>query len=493
MGDVVVSINGAWATFTNEVPFNFELELDNGLSFIDRSGEFVARKNNWKFKPKQVKMYDQLRKRFPTGLLLQVKKYSQLHKLTLVVNKEYESAEVVPKEIPDWAYAHQVEVVEKFLRVRRGIAELPPGKGKTKIACMIISQFPVSKVLVVVPTLDLVAQVRREIEEFIGEPVGEISGKKKQWRRVTVGVSNSLSKCAQARHAGVIDAELLIFDEHHRTPASFYQVISEAAVKAMWRLGLTATAFRGGTDSLLMEACAGPLFYRMTADNKDFMPSNLDFKYLQVEFVHKPRIFADRMKGDTASADSAVYNTWNGKPETNEHYETCVVRNRERNMMLCRLAVKFLENQSRVGSIVILADRIEHCKELAAILSELTGEEVPTLIGENNNKENLLALKNNNLKLCVGSKVLDEGIDIPHLELIVLAGANSDKRRLIQQVGRCQRTPPGKSRGWVLDVNDVEAFYLSRKAASRRTIINERYPNSVRMVSLSSVANTLEG
>jgi superfamily II DNA or RNA helicase len=478
--EIPISINGAEGKFTSPLPVVVEEALSSALCYRDRSKEYIKKKMNWESGPTLIQLYKAKTRTFPTGLLGLVKQVLRPFGYTLKVTQERPFAVPVAPVFPEYAYEHQIEIVQRFLTVKRGIAELPPGKGKTLAACMIISCFPESVVIVAVPTVDLARQVRTVVQDYIGEPVGLIGAGGKRWERVTVGVAKSLGIKATEGHPKIQEAELLIFDEHHRTPASYYQEISRGATSAMWRLGLTATAFRAGGDGILMAAAAGLLFYKMKPGDKNFVPKSLDFRYYQVTFHHEPRTYPKLIR--VAGEAEPSYDTWNHKPDPKDVYEAGIVWNRERNELICELTVAYVQNPKRIGAVVVLAERIAHCEDLARRLSGILQREVPLLTGSTDNKKALQNLKDNAIDVCVGSRILDEGIDLPFLELVVIAGGGKDRRRLIQQVGRCQRTPPGKTRGWILDIADDEAFYLADHARIRLGVIAARHPNKTRIV-----------
>jgi superfamily II DNA or RNA helicase len=70
---------------------------------------------------------------------------------------------------------------------------------------------------------------------------------------------------------------------------------------------------------------------------------------------------------------------------------------------------------------------------------------------------------------CVGiaTKLANEGIDIPAIDVLVLGAASRARTRTIQQVGRVMRTAPGKRGAWVVDLADVAAPSYADQVAER--------------------------
>ena len=144
---------------------------------------------------------------------------------------------------------------------RRGVIELPTGAGKTVVALKAMEDLG-EATLVVVPTLILVDQWRRRLEEDFGVDVGVLGGGSRDVRAITVATYDSASIRAESigNRFG-----LLVFDEVHHLPASSYRRIG-LMYTAPHRLGLTATLAReDGAHVSLMEL-VGRVVYEMGVD-----------------------------------------------------------------------------------------------------------------------------------------------------------------------------------------------------------------------------------
>jgi hypothetical protein len=119
---------------------------------------------------------------------------------------------------------------------RRGVVELPTGAGKTvvAIAAMVALELPT---LVVVPTIDLLNQWRRELEAEFDVEVGQFGGGEQ--RQAAVTVSTYDSAYLRADDVGG-DFGLVVFDEVHHLGGEGYRDIARL-LAAPARLGLTAT------------------------------------------------------------------------------------------------------------------------------------------------------------------------------------------------------------------------------------------------------------
>ena len=81
---------------------------------------------------------------------------------------------------------HQKKALEKWLNQKmQGVVNLPTGAGKTILATFAMEKICRST-LVVVPTIDLVLQWKKTLEEMFGIEVGQLGGGENQIRPVTV-------------------------------------------------------------------------------------------------------------------------------------------------------------------------------------------------------------------------------------------------------------------------------------------------------------------
>ena len=112
-------------------------------------------------------------------------------------------------------YPHQREAHEAWLaQRRRGVVVLPTGAGKSFVAEMAIASTQRST-LVIVPTLDLVAQWASNLEHAFGPPIGLIGGGSFQIEDITVSTYDS-AYLHMDRFGDRFG--LVIFDEAHHLP-----------------------------------------------------------------------------------------------------------------------------------------------------------------------------------------------------------------------------------------------------------------------------------
>ena len=143
-------------------------------------------------------------------------------------------------KVPIEPFPHQREALEAWTQAKgRGLVELPTGAGKTLLAVLAIAHVQ-RPTLVVVPTLDLMAQWQMVLSKHLGVEVGLLGGGVNDRRPVTVTTYDSATQQMEF-HGNRFG--LLICDECHHLPAPSYRFIAEGSL-APYRLGLSATLER---------------------------------------------------------------------------------------------------------------------------------------------------------------------------------------------------------------------------------------------------------
>lgn len=329
---------------------------------------------------------------------------------------------------------YQRDALDAWLSAgRAGTVCAPCGGGKTVIGLAAMAATP-TPALVLVHTLDLARQWIGEAREKLGVEAGLVGdGKRKDTGRVTVATLQTLSRwpwwerAEWGRRYG-----LVICDECHHIPAvSFAEVLSTLPGKA--RLGLTATPERHDGLTEWVWWCCGPLVRRITQGELQALGAVLA---PVVRWVPSPWTAPDVAGWADIMADLAGDET--------------------RNRLLERLIV---ERVQAGRSVIVLADRVEHCYELARRVCAAVGEgAAEALVGEVTPKRRTALLeraRTGALRCVVATTVADEGLDLPRLDCVVLAAPSKNLGRVQQRVGRALRPMSGKGEPEVVDVVDA--------------------------------------
>jgi superfamily II DNA or RNA helicase len=76
------------------------------------------------------------------------------------------------------------------------------------------------------------------------------------------------------------------------------------------------------------------------------------------------------------------------------------------------------------------------------------------------------------LDCLVATSLADEGLDLPILDAVILAGSGMSKVKAMQRIGRAIRKFPGKEKAYIVDFMD-KAHYLEKHSKERFEIYGE--------------------
>ena len=401
------------------------------------------------------------------------KKFSDLDKIALTVGvettcqvfKELEDCLLVPRAFDDFAYVAQdglevggdlrelkpislreeqvpaVNSVMCFLEDRYGAVLFAPcGKGKTVMGLEMIRRLG-RKAIVLVHKTFLVEQWLERINMFFpGAKVGI-------WQRdaipngsedIVIAMVQSLVNTNREYPPHLYELfGTLVADEVHRYAAPMWQ---DAITKfpARNRIGLTATPERRDGLHNVFLLHIGPIVYQMEG--------------------HKRLPLIWRVNTDLY-IPQRDYQMWGGEVNTAKLI-TLVSKNEARTDKIIRFTTRALRTGRK---ILILSERVAHCKEIDKILSDqLDDFTVGLYIGGMKQHERE---QSSECDVVVGTYAMaQEGLDIPALDTLILA---TPKTSITQSVGRILRESPDKKDPVVVDFVDpmiriLEYYWLSR-------------------------------
>jgi superfamily II DNA or RNA helicase len=328
----------------------------------------------------------------------------------------------------------------------RGVVELPTGAGKTVVAIAAI----VSKglpTLVVVPTVDLLNQWRRELEAEFAVEVGQFGGGQQTKRPITVSTYDSAY--LRADDVGG-DFGLVVFDEVHHLGGEGYRDIGRL-LAAPARLGLTATFERPDGAHEVVETLVGPRVFSLAVD--DLAGDHLaeyDIKRIEVSLSE-----AERAAYDDAQETFVDYlRTSNLDMRSGADYRKLVMRSgndpRAREALLAKQrarrvmmnadakldALESILARHRDDRVIVFTAHTELVYRLSErfLLPAITNE-----TGTSERREILDRFREGSYSRVVTANVLDEGVDVPDANVAVVLSGSGSEREFTQRLGRILR------------------------------------------------------
>ncbi|HML03277.1 MAG TPA: DEAD/DEAH box helicase family protein [Candidatus Bathyarchaeia archaeon] len=347
---------------------------------------------------------------------------------------------------------YQEEALSKWQNAgMRGVLVLPTAAGKTFIALKAIS-FLKTQTLIVVPTLDLIDQWRKRVNDHLGIEAGAIGGGEENVQMVTVSTYDS----------AYLQAEVLgnrfmftVFDEVHHLASPGYMQIAEMYI-APYRMGLTATYERSDQRHALLPTLVGDLAYVARADE-------LAGKHLS-PYVHE-KMYVDLTPEEQRTYDKemGVFNNYLRERRivlrSIEDFHKFIMATgrdrRAREALLARnRAIKVALNSE--AKLSLLAKQLENNRNEKTIIFTLHNDLVyvisrrfliPALTYQTPKQERRDILENfrtGDYKTIVTSQVLDEGVDVPDASVGFILSGTGSTREYVQRLGRLLRKVEGK-------------------------------------------------
>jgi superfamily II DNA or RNA helicase len=347
---------------------------------------------------------------------------------------------------------HQQAAVNAAYDVGRGLIHHPVAAGKTLVLIELVRRCAVPA-LVLTHRKDLLSQLVGKKNPKPGEQigfrgalnipglVGVIGNGVWQPNWITVATFQSIKAAMNNYPEQAKDfletRQAVLVDEVHHLRAPTYEAVMKATKQAFYRYGCSATPFRDGDPEtrFKVEGWTGPVV------------SHYDF-------IEERQVPAD------------VFVVHFDAPETDlpwpEDYEVGIVDNDDRNKLIAELV------SLAPKPVLVLIERIEHGRYLSRMLDNWYQKAV-FIYGADKTKVREQALQGFRDNLCdvlVSSVILDEGIDLPNIRTLILAGGGKAPHRIIQRVGRGQRRTELKQRLLVFDFFD-RGKYTGRHAKQR--------------------------
>lgn len=342
---------------------------------------------------------------------------------------------------------YQSAALDAWLFEQSGTIIAPCGAGKTTLGAGAIAAVA-TPALVLVHTLALADQWVNRCIDQLGITPGRVGGGV-YWTgataapRVVVATVQTLAQWSWSERWDFGSRfGLVVLDEAHHVPARTFAE-TFASLPARYRLGLTATPTRmDGLEDLLWWSC-GPAVYRIAQKDLEDGGYTLRPRVTWVQTGFRPSVSSEEWAKLT---DELAQD-----PKRNE-------------LVAATAAQRLAEGRS----VLVLADRTAHCAVLAEQISAW-GQPAEALTGSLSKKARtdvLERLTDGRLRCAVATSLADEGLDVPGLDVVVLAAPSRNEGRVQQRVGRALRPHASKAQPEVVDL--VDAFPMARNAAKSR-------------------------
>ena len=465
-------------------------------SYLKQEKVEAFKKSSFKLKELDTGLYSLINVQgskvtFNTGLLKKV--YNLLKKSGLEVKlvNQIPPVELDRKPYKDWLRPNQVDFIDSWLRAKRGFNEAHTSFGKSFSMSEFISQFKAgTKILVLVPSVDLLYQTSGDIAEYLNldsEVIGLLGNGHKDFKTLSVGIVDSFYSWIKQDDFETLqylnELQVVILDEVDTMLNVTGYSILEQIKNAAYIVGCTATP----RDEFFLEAFVGPRLG--TWEPVDGIEAgaidNPAACFIKTPLIRVPSKLLD-----------AEWSYW----VYDKLYDMLVAQNTPRNQLFAEM-IKFVLDQNN-GPVLVLVKKVgttskkknpvSHADEIQRELIKL-GVSLPIMHGSSKDKNLIInQLKAASIPGAIASaKLLTAGLSIKPLSAVFLLLGGACKKEytesgrvifpqgdLIQRVGRILRKDEGKKRPLIVDGIDPISYFKTH-SLQRMECIRTLYPNAL--------------
>lgn len=355
---------------------------------------------------------------------------------------------------------YQKHAVNALLSNRRGIIKIPAGGGKTVIMAAAIRElmdkfnYPY-RVLWLANTREQCDQARAALAKF------EIEG--------------AIVRCAAGGWRGE-EPELLVVDECHHAAADEWADIISRARGIRW--GMSATPHRHDDRAGLVYEMIGPIVFHLRHDeltnDGHLSKGNVIMHEVYRYSVLSPDEADKEAQREIEQEAKRLFDSrikrypWLDKEET---LRRCtwqaasrigITENLGRNIKIKSLANQCMDEGR---STLVLVGTIEHGEYLSKGIEG--SEVVSSKVGKKARASMIERTRSGELRCMIATSLADEGMDIPRLSALVMAGGGRSSAKTEQRAGRVLRTFAGKTEAVIHDFHDYQHYFLRSQAKAR--------------------------
>ena len=443
--------NATYMVVTSESPHVIE-EISKYFTIIIPDAQFMKRGHR-KYWDGKLRLYNKKKSTLYSGLLKNLIEFAKDHKYSIDIDDnlipdekwtqkdldEFLHTLSLPFELRDY----QKDALITCINKRRCVIESSTGSGKSLVIYSLIRYLSERKVLLIVPTLTLISQMRSDFIKY---------SEKDKWdfdnnvHVITAGVNKESNKNVylstwqslynlQKDYFNQFDS--VIVDETHLAHSTSFRHILENSVNADKRFGFTGTLQETETHVMTIFGLLGQV--KKVTNTQELQRkkilSNIDIDMILLKY---PEEMCKRVV------------------ELNYDEEIDVIlENEERNKLILNLAKR------GSGNILILTSQVKKSGlKLYNLINENNVEhkDVFFIYGETERqlREEVrwYAEEHNNVVIIATYQVFSTGVNIKNLQTILFAIAGKSKIRNLQSIGRGLRTHENKDHLKLIDIGD---------------------------------------
>ena len=384
----------------------------------------------------------------PRGYIGALLRHCKANKLEYQLTDQRTKLPEVEYEQKGQLYDYQQPALAITDKKEMGVIVAPPGSGKTIVGLSIIAQKK-QPALIIVHRRQLLDQWIQRIQSYLGIPkykIGRITkGQVDIGEHITVAMIQSLGN-AEVMNKIAKAFGIIIIDECHHLPSDTYKAVLQQ-LHTYYLYGLTATPIRKNKDDKMIFAQIGEVIHEIAVpknhDNNNGLFINIRDTDLDIPF--------------------------NAATDNFETLSDILVHDTARNSLIADDIRTEINNGK---SIMVLTERKAHIEILNHFLKQDC--ETITLSGDDteaSRKAKMTQIENGRFQVLITTgQFMGEGIDIGVLDCLFLVYPCSFEGKMIQYIGRVQRSENVPA---IYDYRDLNIPHLEKMFQKRNKYYNK--------------------
>lgn len=413
-------------------------ELSDHLTFMVPGAKFMPAYRN-KFWDGKIRLLNSLTGLTYTGLVKEISEFCDSRNYALEIDREllpFPPPEIPVIETTKPPRDYQLDAYRTAINVERGIFLSPTASGKSLIIYL-ISTFYTERKLIIVPTVSLVLQMKKDFEDYAGRGLKihciTAGVDKESTENVVITTWQSIYKMPKQwfNQFGVV-----IGDEVHQFKATSLKSIMEKLENCKYRFGFTGTLDGSQTNKITLEGLFGPVRQVTTTIElqEQGHVAELDIKVIV-------------LKHDKDSAKLAAKMSYQDEVDF-------IVRSDKRNKFIRNLALSLEGN-----SLILFQFVDKHGKLLFDMIKQKEPDRKIFFIHggvDGEDREEVRGIVENETDAIVVASygTFSTGVNIRNLHNIVLASPSKSRVRVLQSIGRGLRKSDSKEKMVLYDIAD---------------------------------------
>ena len=367
--------------------------------------------------------------------------------------------------MPKDAYEWQKTAIATFKKKEKGIVQATTGSGKSFMACKAMLEIEPRMCHIIVPKVPLMEQWVGELRDAgydgeIGMHGGNGNGEMQDVNIWTINTART-----RLNNPDYGKGTMMIVDEVHRSTGPANRKIYQ--LKPEWCLGISATAFQNGT--YVVNLLGGGLIYNYTFEDvlKDGVVCDYKIINLGYDVDDETDDLLTQIAEDIKITRRMIKQNY-GEPDSDDRWPMWVAELiatypdatepiRLQHLWLDRKRILWSNNERKLITyelcnehwekrIVVFHQEIDQVDEIYQGLKDLGHDVVREHSGMKRTERSaaIEAFRENSANILVSCRTLDEGFNVPEIDIGIIAASSSTATQYIQRIGRILRKSKSK-------------------------------------------------